>query len=94
MVAKEPMKLLAWIAAHPEESAGLFYLFVCVVVGALPVRARRWPVVGFAVRLADRLSFLKMRDAEGTLSWPVIGRSALDAARPAPLDESKGEVLR
>jgi hypothetical protein len=75
---------VAWLAANPGEALGLILLAVSLVVGSLPVRAKAWPVVGVVVRVMDRLSALKMKDAPGTLSWPVIGRSVIEAAVEPP----------
>ena len=73
--------LYLWIRSHPEQCGTLLYAAANVFNALAPTRWQRLPGWrGWLVRTVDRAVLLKQSDAEGTLSWPVFGRSVARAA--------------
>jgi hypothetical protein len=72
--------LLAFAGAHKVALALTLYFLASLLVAALPTRAQKWPVVGYAIVFLDWVSFLVHSDAQGTLQWPLIQRSVIAAA--------------
>lgn len=97
-----------WILTHwPALLAGAAtaLTLASAIVGATSIRTRALPILGHAMRVLDRVSYLTHKDAPGTFQWPFLAVSIAQAvadeaagrpmpgAQPPALDPKAGAIL-
>lgn len=81
-------RLLPWLLAHPYECALALYAALNLLNALLPASARQHRVWGLAARVLDRLAVLTQRGDPRSLSWPLLGRTVVEASRDAALNHA------
>lgn len=76
------LSLWAWIMAHPEQVFGAIAAILTAIAAATVANARaKGRPVGWFPRFVDRLAVRTRANATNAgWSWPIIGRSAFEAA--------------
>jgi hypothetical protein len=71
-----------WVVAHPYEFLLLVGAVLSFINASLPATVASSPFGKLLHAVLDRLSVLTRTDAPGTLKWPVVGSSILQAVKP------------